>query len=245
MNAARGAAATRLKWPVERATSSGAQANAAPASHDSKVAPSVTRRASDEGHPGREDDHDQIDDIERRHRPEGADERHGQQVEEDRVVVLREIDRPLGEREDALGGERIAPLDDGALLEDPLVPDVHAGVAAGVAGQVRGEIGQQRPGINRRNAHIAQHCREVGEPRAMSHWEGRATLAQRLPIDAENMRNMRRRQKKTGGSVKEPPVMRNNRAVVQARSPETVSPETLVRSPSARPRGRCGGRAAR
>ena len=44
--AASGAAATRLKCPVDLATSTGPQANTAPASHASIVAPSVTRRAS-------------------------------------------------------------------------------------------------------------------------------------------------------------------------------------------------------
>ena len=44
--AAGGAAATRLKWPVERATSTGDHAKASPASHDSSVAPPVIRRVS-------------------------------------------------------------------------------------------------------------------------------------------------------------------------------------------------------
>ena len=122
-----------------------------------------------EGHPGGEHDRDQIDHVERRHRPEAAHEGQGERVEEDRVVVLREIDGPEREREDVPGGERIAMFHEGAVLEHPLIPDVHTGIAAGVTGQVRGDVRQQRPGEGHGDADITQHGGEVGVPRASCH----------------------------------------------------------------------------
>ena len=131
--------------------------------------PAGDAAGEDEGHPRREDDGQQVDDVEGGDRAEPADERHGQQVQEERVVVLRQVDRPGGQREDVFGGEGVAVLDQRPVLEHPLVPDVHPGIAAGITGQVRGDVRQQRPGEHHRHQHITEHGGEVGDPRGTGH----------------------------------------------------------------------------
>lgn len=66
----------------------------------------------------------------------------------------------------------------GFMLKQPLVPDVHTGIAAGVAGHMSGQVPYQWPREDHRHAHIGQHGGDVGEPSASSHQAGGGTLTQ-------------------------------------------------------------------
>ena len=72
-------------------------------------------------------------------------ERNGDQVRERRVVVKAEIGDLIRteERVGEIGG---AALFNELVVEDPLIPDVDAGVSPGSACQRRPQMERQRPG---------------------------------------------------------------------------------------------------
>ena len=99
--------------------------------------------------------------------PSERNERQRQHIQERGVVVLREIDA-LREGEDLLGGQRVGARG-GLVLEHPLVPDVHAGIAAGIPGQTGSKVQRQGPREGDRHHHVTQRDAEAGAPFAPVH----------------------------------------------------------------------------
>ena len=104
--------------------------------------------------------HQQVDEVERRHHAEQRDQRECQQVQEDGVVVLRQVDAS-GERQNLLGAERVVATKR-FLVEDPLVPDVHTGIAAGITSEVSPKIEEQWPREGTGDQPVAKHDGELG-----------------------------------------------------------------------------------
>ena len=74
--------------------------------------------------------------------PRSADQRQREKILKRRVVVETEIG-VSGEREDRVSEVgKVAMLDD-FMVEDPLIPDVHTGVAAWLPGEVRTQVERQ------------------------------------------------------------------------------------------------------
>ena len=163
-NAGSAAAAARLKWPVVRAIIAGDHPKTSPASHAShRFAVGDPARESVHRH-GVQHAHHEEDDIERGHDAEPRNQRQCQQIQERRVVVLREIDL-RGQRQDFFGGQRIVAGGE-LLVEYPLIPHVDASIAAGITGKVSPQLQRQGPREGERCHYVADDNGEPGGKRS-------------------------------------------------------------------------------
>ncbi len=122
-----------------------------------------------------EDHRQQQHAVEGRHDAEPWNERQREQILERGVVVLRQIDRS-GQREDLCRAQRIVPAE-GFVLEHPLVPDVHTGITAGIAGKSRAHVKWERPREGDRNEEVESDDGDPGGD-ASKHGAGGGNLSQ-------------------------------------------------------------------
>ena len=135
-----------------RAISIGLQANASPASHASARVAGLTWRTSAYIVSAVITIVSSSTTLKVATTPSHWLQRQREEIQERRVVVLREIGG-RAERQDLIGLERIVPRT-GFMLEHPLVPDIHTRIAAGIARERGAQVQGQRPREGERDEQI-------------------------------------------------------------------------------------------